>query len=549
MTPQLRRSAIAEWAVATLVVLVSVVVSTWPLATSPWLVPQHQDPLFSSWRLYQWTRNLAAGGAGGWFSGNIFHPAPDVLLYSDAIALPALLGAPLVAAGVPVPLVYSALVWLAALSAGLAMYACARRLSGSRTGALVAAAIFAGAPSRVEHVMHLELLWTAFMPWAVLATMQAFEGSARGPWRLALAMTAQMLSCIYYGVFLLTLWPLLALVEWVRRRGAVPRASVLRLGVAVVAAAVVAGAYALPYQRARAVVGERSDADMAAYGATWRSYVTAPPPNLLFGRADDPSPELRLSPGVVALGLAGVGLTAPHTTWVLAIAATTAVAAEASRGAGGVIYPLLRRLAPPYRGLRVPARLGAVVLMGVALLAAVGVATAMRWAGGPAATVTVTAAVLLLMAIEYASVVPVRRLPQRPPPVYAWLATVPPTVIAHLPMPRPDALPGAEADFQYFAQHHRHQLVNGNSGFYPPGYLRLLDRMRAFPDDGAMAELRRLGVEYVLVHEQHFPERDAFAATVEGLDARRDVSPAWTSADDGGLVRVYRLDARASTAP
>ena len=44
-------------------------------------MPAHQDPLFSSWRLYQWARNLSGQWPGGLFDGNIFAPARDVLLY------------------------------------------------------------------------------------------------------------------------------------------------------------------------------------------------------------------------------------------------------------------------------------------------------------------------------------------------------------------------------------------------------------------------------------------------------------------------------------
>ena len=107
--------------------------------------------------------------------------------------------------------------------------------------------------------------------------------------------------------------------------------------------------------------------------------------------------------------------------------------------------------------------------------------------------------------------------------------------------PLPESLPGPEADFQYFAQYHRHQLVNGNSGFYPPSYLRLIGRVRDFPDDRALTALRDLNVDYVLVHAQHYRTREAFARVIEGLERRTDVEPVATSTDDGGLVRVYRL--------
>ena len=68
------------------------------------------------------------------------------------------------------------------------------------------------------------------------------------------------------------------------------------------------------------------------------------------------------------------------------------------------------------------------------------------------------------------------------------------------------ALPGVDVDFQFFAQHHRHRLLNGNSGFYPPDYVRdartgaRLPRRRCHPraarrrrrlPAGARAALRR----------------------------------------------------------
>ena len=532
----------AEWLLALLVVVLTTVVSTWPLTTSPWLVPAHQDPLFSAWRLYQWTRNLAGGAPDGLFAGNIFHPAGDVLLYSDAIALPALLGAPLIAAGVPVAIVYALLVWAAYLTAGLAMYACAREISGSRWGALVAAAVFTGGPSRLDHVMHLELLWTAWMPLAVLATARVFAGRGRAVWLLGISLAAQFLCSIYYGVFLFTVWPLLAGLEWLRARPMIVRVTLTRGVVALGLAAAVVGAYAVPYQRARQVVGERSDVEVQAYSATLASYAVAPPSSRLWGwTAGDDDYERRLFPGLLGSSLAVTALATPAAPWAVALAVTTAFAAEASTGLNGVTYPALRALAPPYRGLRVPARFGAVTLLGVALLAALGCANLARvcvdWPGASVAAVLV----LVAVGVESAAAVPTRALPHDAPPVYALLATLPPTVIAHAPLPLPERLPGAEANYQYFAQYHRHALINGNSGFYPPAYVLLLERLRDFPDDRALTALRATGAEYLLVHEQYYPTSDAFGRVVALLEERRDLVPVATSRDDGGVVRVYRL--------
>lgn len=523
-------------------VTVATIAATWPLATSPWIVPAHQDPLFSGWRLYQWARNLAGDGSGGLFDGNIFVPASDVLLFSDAIPLQAVLGAPFIWLGAAVTPVYSALVWLSFLTAGLTMYACARTIAGSRFGALVAAVIFVAAPNRIDHVMHLELLWTAGMPLVVLGTVRLLRGEARGAWLTGVALAGQFLSCIYYGVFMLTLWPLVAAAEWLRVRPALPRATVVRTVVWLTAAGVVAAAYAVPYQRARSVVGDRSDVEVETYSATFDSYLSFPPSNRLWGWTALPDDaERRLSPGVLASALAVTALTAPAAPWTLPLTLGTAVAVDASRGINGWTYPPLRRMLPPYRGLRVPARFGAVVLLCVSLLAAIGCARLAEALSGWRLAPLAAGMLLLLLVAEVASVHAVRVLPRRAPPVYHWLATLPPAVIVHAPLPRPERLPGSEADYQYFAQYHRHRLLNGNSGFYPPAYLAMLERTRYFPDDRAITALRAAGAQYLLVHAQHFASPSAFAAAVLTLEARTDVSPVTTSMDEGGVVRVYRL--------
>jgi hypothetical protein len=533
-----------DWLVATLVVVATGVVSTWPLATSPWLVPDHQDPLFSSWRLYQWARNLSAFGAGGLFSGNMFHPAPDVLLYSDALLLPALIGAPFILAGVPVVVVYNGLVWLSMLSAGLAMYACARHLSGSHFGALVAAVMFVGAPLRLDHVMHLELLCTAFLPLTVLATARVIEGSTRAAWGLGASLTGQFLSCIYYGVFVVTVLPVLVVVEWLRRRNRPARPVVWRTGVSLVAAATVLGAYALQYQQARRVVGERSDSDVDTFSGSLDAYLVSPPTSRLWGWTSTAGQSERwLFPGLVGSALAVSAVTAPAAPWTAALAAVTVVGADASRGSSGLIYPLLRRVLPPYRGLRVPSRFGMLVLTAWALLAAIGSDTLARTIGKRPRAAALAGVVLALMIVESAAVVDVRRLPATAPPIYSYLAALPPTVLAHAPWPAVSSLPGFEADFIYFAQYHRHRIVNGNSGFYPPSYLEFLERAWNPSSDQTMDALRTKGVEYLLVHERYFPSPAVLGATVFRLEQRRDLQPVGTYADEAGRgdVRMYRL--------
>lgn len=533
-----------DWLVAALVVFVTGVVSTWPLATSPWLVPDHQDPLFSTWRLYSWARNLGSLGAQGWFEGNQFHPAHYVLLYSDAIALPALIGAPFILAGVPVVLVYNGLVWLSLLTAGLAMYACARAISGSHGGALAAAVIFVGAPLRLDHVMHLELLCTAFMPLAVLATVRAMDGSRRAAWGIGASIAGQFVSCIYYGVFLLTVWPVLALVEWLRRRGQVDRGVVVRVVAGLGIAAVVAGLYALPYQKARAIVGDRPDGELGSFSGSFDAFVLSPPTSRLWGWTSEAGKSERwLFPGLVGSAIAVSALTVPAAPWTAAVVVTAIVSADAARGSAGLTYPVFRTLLPPYKGLRVPARFGMLVLTMVALLAAIGWSTMARAFARRPRAAALGAVVLVLMVVETAANVPVRRMPTSAPPVYAFLDSLPPGVVVHMPLPKPNRLPGFDADFIYFGQYHHQRMVNGNSGFYPPDYLRVLEASRDLAGDAAIDALRKVGVQYVVLHDRYFDTEALRGVMVYRMELRPDLQPLGVFADEAGHgnARIYRL--------
>lgn len=530
-----------EWRLVTGVVLLTTVVATWPLVLHPWAIPEHQDPLFSTWRLYQWARNLFERPTEI-FQGNIFYDARDVLLYSDAIALPAIVAAPWIRLGVPPLIAYHLLILASFLTAGLSMYLFARDVSGSRAGALVAAVIFTGAPYRIEHVYHLELLWTCWMPLALWAVHRAFAGSR--PFALALAgsLIAQLLCCIYYFLFLLVVLPVIVGLRWLARPVRLPRSTLGRAAAAGAVVVIAAWVYSQPYERAREQLGDRATGEIGSYGAEAVNYVATPSGNRLWGWTADVlgGREKRLSAGVVSYALAVPALLPPLQPWVVGLAGGALVSFEASRGLDGVTYPLLHRLASPFRGLRVPSRFAVLLLVCVAGLAAFGVARIEASLGGLRAWPAIVALMIGALLVEFATVTQIRELPPSAPALYAWLGQQPPTVIAHFPMPTPQQLPGAEADYQFFAQYHRHRLVNGNSGYYPRTYIQLLERVRNFPDARALNALRVAGVTLVVVHAQRYTHEE-YERVTRDLATSPGVEPVDVFNDGVEGARVYRL--------
>ena len=92
----------------------------------------------------------------------------------------------------------------------------------------------------------------------------------------------------------------------------------------------------------------------------------------------------------------------------------------------------------------------------------------------------------------------------------------------------------------YFSVFHWHRLVNGYSGFNPPSYMRLLDVMTTFPDEGSLAELRRRDVSFVIVHGA-FYRPAAYEQVISRIDARPDFTLVGVVRWERGETRVYRL--------
>jgi len=97
-----------------------------------------------------------------------------------------------------------------------------------------------------------------------------------------------------------------------------------------------------------------------------------------------------------------------------------------------------------------------------------------------------------------------------------------------------------EPIFMYFSTFHWHTLVNGYSGFSPPSYPPLVDLMADFPNDAAIAELRRRGVTHVVVHGA-FYRPEEYKRLVERLDQSTDLDAVGTVQWQHRPTRMYRL--------
>ena len=230
----------------------------------------------------------------------------------------------------PVIIYNSALFAAFALSGGAA-FLLGRQLTGSLAGGMAAGAIYAFAPNRFTHYMHLELQGVLGAACSAAGASIIASGSLRdGAW-LGLTAAAQLLSCVDVTLFSLAYFafvvPALMIAAGVRDA----RRLFLPMAVAAAVLAPIAVPYALAYLSAERSVGARGLGDVTRYSASGANYLSAPAINRLYGRTAVTDPiladEMNLFPGVVAVALAVLGVsqekaapgspTSPGWRWLL----------------------------------------------------------------------------------------------------------------------------------------------------------------------------------------------------------------------------------------
>ena len=502
------------------------------------------DPLLNAWTL-AWDADRIRHGFAGYWDGLFFYPYRDSVAYSEHLLGIALFTAPLQwLTGNPILVLNVATIASTTLLASTT-FLLARELTSRTDAALLAGVAAACSPYRLGHDYHLQVLVSGWMPLALLGLHRYLgTGTTRALVLLVAAFTLQALSNGYFLFF--TALPL-AVVGlhglWRRRtrwRLLVPRL----LGAAVTMLALVAPV-AIAYARVRREQGfTRTLADVSQYAATPVAYLQVSPRAWLWGRMlPHGGDEMQLFPGLVVLVLAVMAVVAAAVQGRSSRDATRPDARELTLLYAGIVvlmallslgpYPLswltslpvsgpygwLMAVLPGFDGLRVPARLAVVVVLGLAVLAAFGFAVASASWSRRARAVSL-AAVCVGIGIEgYGGAYAIAPFPTESMvadrDLYAWLQTQPAGPVLELPVG--DA--AIATRHLYRTLEHGNRIANGYSG-----YGSALQDFLAGPPftevarlDGALAMARGLGIRWVVVHPPLYEYPAAGAALAEAL--------------------------------
>jgi hypothetical protein len=516
---------------------VFVAIASWPMVAHPYSVSDFGDPLFSIWRLMWITHELPRDPLNV-FNGNQMYPVLRTLSFSDPTLAPTLLFAPLHALGVHRIVAYNIVFLSGWALSGVTLFLFVRALTGRADAAWIAGAIFAVYPYRVEHLSHLELEMTIWMPvvlWFVHRTIMT--GRMRDGLVAGLALAAQFYTALYYGAFIMTYAFVVGAVVWLARGR--PRAPIRALVAGAVLAAVLFSPVAAVYLKTRSEMGNRRPGEVTYYSAVGPDYLKAHDRSGTYhALAEGAEPERSLFPRVVPVVLALIALWPPLSVTRIAYALALAFSVEVSLGMNGSVFPLLYQYVPPYGGIRVPARYSLMAGMTLAILSAYGAARVFRqW---PKARGALLALMLAAIAVESVPNITLATPWPVPPPIYASLDPDHPEVLAEFPMPGDNAWGFAEFAYLYFSTFHWQTLVNGQSGWLAPTYIENIKKARSFPSDEAVQHLRTLGVRYVAIHGAFYsPEEVSYV--LDRAAARPDLELVAAATWRESESRLYRL--------
>lgn len=287
------------------------VAMTWPLAIRMrTTVADPGDPLGNAW-IVNWVAHALLHAPLDLFQSPLYYPSRLALAFSENLVGVVLWVLPFHAAGFSPITVYNIALLLGFAFSGYGMFVLARMITGSTPGALVAGIIVAFVPFKFDHLSHMQLQWSGWIPLLLAAVLWYWRApSPRRALLIAGAFAMNGLTNVHYFLFgsFAAVATVFALALFDPRKGR-------RFWVTLAGAFVIGGLVLLPFLLPYRIVANeykmKRDQWAARSGsAPMKAWLVATPRSVVYGKVADPAwqrHEFQLWPGLVAIALALYG--------------------------------------------------------------------------------------------------------------------------------------------------------------------------------------------------------------------------------------------------
>jgi hypothetical protein len=494
---------------------------TWPLASRPAVYSRvdNGDYSLNVWAV-DWVARTLPTDPLHLYDANIFHPARLTLAYSEPLILQGALAIPGTWLGVPAVATFNLVLIAGFALSGWAFALLVRRETGSWIAGLVAGSAVAFNAHHLVRLAHIQALHLELVPLVFLALDRLLAtGRVRYAALAGASVAVQATASIYLLIF--TAWAavcawLARLPEWRRRPGDTATWTL----VAAATCAVLLLPVLWPYAELASSQGlVRGIGETRRCSSTWTDYLYTGSHvhyaawSHRFRESSDAQ-----FPGVVVTALAvfalwGGGVRAPRTRMWIGVVAGAVLLSALPRLPG---FAWLHEHVPALAAIRCYSRAGQMALVGMGVLAGYGAARLLARMGTTRAAGLAGIVAIAAINVEALRAPFLYREFPGIPAIYDRLRDEPHAVVVEMPFYDRQAF-FANAGYMINATRHRHPLVNGYSGFAPPGFEATARAMRTFPGDEALTLMHDLGVTHVVVHrtggmEHRLPAIDASPA-------------------------------------
>jgi hypothetical protein len=483
-------------------------------------LPDDGDSLQGLWIMW-WSGSHLVADTEKLFDGNVYHPHPHGLVYSEPMLAEGLLALPLFELFENRVLAVNLFTIATLVISCLGCHLLARELTGSHLGAFLGVLLYAFNAYVFSHLAQLQLVSIQWIPLALYCLHRYFvKPRARSAIGLVVFTVLLGLSSFYYLAFFSV--ALLILVPVYLWWYPFKRASLLWLiGSGLVGLLILYSATA-PYRELfdrYEYTGEPASADLSeflvppsgsllyrdlgayrlsSYFLGYLSLLFAAAGIVSLGRRGEAGRDRAIWLAYLLVGVVALACAAGPELWI------------AGRHVGSGPYRVLEMIGP-FEKLREPARMVVLVYLVLGLFLGRGAASLFRRSPAiPRFAAALFIACLVLA--EHWSLSRTRgtEIPTGDaiPDAYPWLAGHPEEgPLAELPV-RPFREIRRTSMEAYFSTIHRRPILFAKPSFYPPAMELLQWELRDFPDERSIALLQAFDVRFALVHPKRWRQEE-----------------------------------------
>jgi len=473
------------------------------------------DAQLNFWALI-WQWNVIPGNIPGIWDGNAFYPSPDSITGSEHLFSQMLLGYPVYLLTRNPFLAYHFIIFFSLALGAWGIFFLVRYLLDKSVPALLSAVYFTVAFPRSIHLLtHIQVISFQWLPWSLLALLK-YRTGGKMRWLLlfVVSTTLQILSS-WYLAFLQGLMLMVMIPTVFFNKNSTKQFVFLML------AGIVVSVLIFPFMAPYLDRQETVTPNQGIVGVHWKDYLN-PPFETIWGRlAGEPVllSERSVFPGFLIVLMVMTGIFFKKQTPLkssrfflgITLAGILGLVLSFGPGSDGSLfhqispYRLLSKIFTPLNQIRAPARFSQLVVFSLSVMGGWGLFCCMATFGKRRIVSIVSFIIIGLVLVEQFPLYRIEPFFFKMPDVYQWVAQQEPdTVIAEIPAFYGTDLWGFTADYMMYAAMHGKQIVNGYSRYVPSGYSERAGWMREFPSHDSINRLRKLGVDFVILHPQRY---------------------------------------------